>query len=532
LPQDQPLAIPVVDDPAGTSAGDVATDPILVPGKTCWQLVRAHRFALIVDADAYFRAAEAAMREARDSIMAIGWDFDLRINLRPDKQPLDPADKLGRFMQRLVADNPRLDAYILKWDAAMLQTIAEQIVPLMMLHWLTTPRLHFRLDSEHPFGACHHQKILVIDDSIAFCGGIDMTHDRWDTREHAPADDRRLRPDGSRYGPWHDVTTACDGPAARALGDLCRRRWQKAGGQRLKPPPQRPAPWPEHLPVALREVDIAIARTEPDFGPFEEVREIEALYTAAIRSARRTLYLESQYLASSRIADELAKRLMEPDGPEVVVVNPHRAAGWLEEWSMDGARNLVVSRLRQADRFGRFRIYYPVNRAGEAIYVHAKVVVMDDRLLRVGSSNLNNRSLGFDTECDIAIEAVPGTENAVEVAAGIRRFRNDLIAEHLGVDAGRLARTLEKEGSLIRAIEQLRRPEGRSLRLLQTDDLDEFDAALIETRVLDPERPGQGERRLIHLAKQQINRLTPAKAGLFGAFLAGMWLGRRLLRRR
>lgn len=509
--------------------------PILVPGKTCWRIARAHRFALIVDAADYFRTAQRAMEAARESIMAVGWDFDLRINLRPDLEGPENTGRsryrLGDLIQRIVAKNRRLHAYILKWDIAMLQTITTQIVPLMALHWLTTSRIHFRLDSNHPLGASHHQKILVIDDSLAFCGGIDMTHDRWDTRDHTPGDTRRRRPDGSPYGPFHDVTTACDGPAAEALGEVVRRRWRHSGGGSIKRVRQRRAVWPEGLNVTMRDVDVAVARTEPSYNGREEVREIEALYLAVIRRAKRTLYLESQYFASSVIRDAIAERLREPDGPEIVVINPLSAASWLEEQAMDRARAHAVNILKEADQHGRFRIYYPVNAIGTPIYVHAKVVVMDERLLRIGSSNLNNRSMGFDTECDIALEAVPGSPNQKELSATILRFRNDLLAEHLGVDSQEVERALVEHGSLVLAIDALRRSEGRTLLELETRPIGEAELAVLQTHMMDPERPGQGERRLAHLLKRSVARLRPGRAAfLAGTVATGYLLGRRYRR--
>ena len=92
-----------------------------------------------------------------------------------------------------------------------------------------------KLDGAHPPGASHHQKIVVIDDSLAFCGGIDMTGDRWDTREHRDDEPRRITPGGAPYAPWHDATTAIEGPAAAALGELARDRWRRAGGAALAP---------------------------------------------------------------------------------------------------------------------------------------------------------------------------------------------------------------------------------------------------------------------------------------------------------
>nr|WP_299823275.1 phospholipase D-like domain-containing protein [uncultured Jannaschia sp.] len=152
-----------------------------------------------------------------------------------------------------------------------------------------------------------------------------------------------------------------------------------------------------------------------------------------MRAARRTIYLKSQYFASISICEELAARLAEPDGPEVVVINPLSAFGWLEEHVMGSARDLRLDMVRRVDRYGRFGIFHPVNAAGEPIHVHAKVLVVDDRLIRIGSSNINNRSMGFDTECDPAIEA-----SGAEGAAIIATMRDDLPSEHLDCDASAL----------------------------------------------------------------------------------------------
>lgn len=103
----------------------------------------------------------------------------------------------------------------------------------------------------------------------------------------------------------------------------------------------------------------------------------------------------------------MAKRLQEPEGPENVVVLPHHTHGWVADYAMERARARLLSYLRRADRFGRLRLYHPVASSGAPIYVHAKVLAVDDRLLRIGSANLNNRSMGLDTECDVAIEASP-----------------------------------------------------------------------------------------------------------------------------
>ncbi|MGJ3625897.1 phospholipase D-like domain-containing protein [Sphingomonas sp. MMS24-JH45] len=124
------------------------------------------------------------------------------------------------------------------------------------------------------------------------------------------------------------------------------------------------------------------------------MREIEELYLHLIRTARRRIYAESQYFASRRIAEAIAARLAEDDPAEIVVVNPTTAQGWLEPLAMDTARARLVAELRRRDRHGRFRLYHPLTAKGVGIYCHAKVFVMDDRVIRIGSSDFDDRSLG------------------------------------------------------------------------------------------------------------------------------------------
>lgn len=468
-------------------------ETVLEPGSTCWRIARAERLTCIVDAADYFRHAKSAMLRAEKRIMLIGWDFDTRIKFEPDGATLEGPNKLGEFLEWLPERRPDLDIYLLKWNIGAFSALARGMTPVFVLDWLTDPSLHFEIDGAHPVGAAHHQKILVVDDSIAFCGGIDMTVDRWDTPDHPDRSKYRREPSGKRYGPWHDVTTAVDGAAARALGDQARARWKAATGEELDPVPEPEPIWPDGLEPTLHGVDVGIARTLPAYDGKDGVHEIEALYLSVIEKARHTLYLESQYLASRRIADALAERLQEPDGPEIVVVIPRNAEGWLERKAMDGARRALLHMLWEADVHGRFAAYYPVTAGGEPIYVHAKVVVMDETLLRIGSSNLNNRSMGFDTECDLAIEsAEPG--DAVGRAAV--ELRNILVAEHLDVDPEVIAEATKDGGSLISTIERLRGP-GRSLRPFEPGTVSDEDSVLAESALADPERASRSFGRRI-----------------------------------
>lgn len=474
--------------------------PLLEPGRTCWAVERAERMAVIVDAADYFRIAKAAILKARHQVLLIGWDFDARIELEPQGQTLEGPDRIGHFLNWVVRQRPDLRVHILKWDLGTLRSLARGETPFFLLSWMLGRRIRLKLDGAHPAAAAHHMKLMVIDDALAFCGGIDMTTGRWDTRAHDEGCRARHSPGGRPLGPWHDATTCVDGPLAKRLGELGRERWHRATGERLPPPQAGNDPWPEGLEPEFRGVRAGIARTVGAYGEMRQVAEIEALTFRAIAAARRSLYIESQYFASRKIAEAIAARLREPDGPEVVVINPDTADGWLEAKAMDSARIRLMHLVRQADLHNRFRILYPVNEAGHPIYVHAKVMVVDDHFLKIGSANLNNRSLGYDTECDLALEAAMADDPA-QCRAAITARRNDLLAEHLGTRAEIVAAALEDcGGSLIGAITLLNHGPKR-LVPLPTRPLTTAEEAIAETDMVDPERPTS----LLHQFKSLVS---------------------------
>ena len=454
-----------------------------------WKIATANQMSVIVDAEDYFRHARSAMLKARQRIMLIGWDFDARISLIHQGRPKGEPETVGELIYWLVKRSPALEIYLLRWDIGALNTLVRGSNILTLAKWMSHPRIHTKLDSFHPAGGSHHQKIVVIDDCLAFCGGIDMTSERWDTREHNDLDPGRIHPNGTTYAPWHDATTALQGPIAAALAELARDRWKFAGGKPLEPASGRSKAaitdcWPEGLAADFFDIDVGIARTRPKMPNCPEIREIEALFVDQICSARQSIYAESQYFASRKVAEAVASQLHKAKGPEIVIVNPVEANGWLEPLAMDTARARLFTALKRLDRYDRLRIYHPYTEAGDPIYVHAKVMIVDGRLLHIGSANLNNRSMGLDTECDVAI--APSAEGAVPV----RRIRDGLIAEHLGLPVERVAAEIEKRASIIGAIEALR-GSTRSLRPYQVPDLSAVEAWLADNEVLDPESPSE-----------------------------------------
>ncbi|HET9595767.1 MAG TPA: hypothetical protein VFP65_09315, partial [Anaeromyxobacteraceae bacterium] len=170
------------------------------------------------------------------------------------------------------------------------------------------------------------------------------------------------------------------GDAARALGDLGRARWLRAGGARIEAcAPQEATAWPSRVEAEFRDVEIGISRTSAGWGKYEEVREVEALFFEHIAAARRFIYAESQYFASRKVAEALAARLSAPDPPEVCLIGPLVAHGWLEQTAMDGARVRLLHAIAERDPLRRMRVFVPYT-GRKPIYVHAKIMIVDDEI--------------------------------------------------------------------------------------------------------------------------------------------------------
>lgn len=513
---------------AGRGRAKSAAEPILVPGETCWRLEQARQAAFLIDAKDYFRAAKAAMRLARRSILLIGWDFDPRIRLEPDAPDGEP-DRIGDLLEHLVAERPSLHVGVLRWNMPFFIAVGQHPkMPQRIRDWRSGERLQYRLDSRHPFGGAHHQKLLVIDDFLAFCGGIDMAGDRWDEPGHSD-DIVRRTPSGFAYVPHHDVMMAVNGPAAAALGELARERWRRATGEAFAGSVGEVDLWPEPLPAELRDVEVGIARTLPEWYTQPAVRENEALFLRSIATARRYIYFESQYLTAKPVAEALARRLGEPDGPEIVIVMPEHSPGWFDRLAMDSGRQSIIRKLRAADRHGRLRIFAPFSAGGRPIVVHSKLCIMDDRFVRVGTANLNHRGMGFDTECDLAMEAATDTPQGLAMCRAAHRLLDTLVAEHLGTSPAAVRQALERTGSLVAGLDELGAGRNR-LRPVGEDG-----GPLLRLRgpnVIDPEGPDD----LWWLAARRRLKGSPltiplALAGI-AALAAGVWLAARKHRSR
>jgi phosphatidylserine/phosphatidylglycerophosphate/cardiolipin synthase-like enzyme len=375
---------------------------------------------LIDGAEALPRIA-AAIEGAQSSVHIAGWHMTPDFGLTRDENARPLHDLLGAVAERadvrvlLWAGSP---APVFKPTRAQVREARDELV--------RDTRIRCELDAHERPMHCHHEKLVIIDGELAFVGGIDLT---------SMAGDRF---DGSRHDVkgtlgWHDVSTCLRGPAVADVATHFADRWHAVTGDRLphvEPPP------------AAGSTTVQVVRTVPekvyDFLPRGDFRILEA-YQRALRSAQRFIYLENQFLWSPEIVHTLVDKLRNPpaDDFRLVVVLPARPNN-----GSDDTRGQLAVLVDADDGNERFLAATLHARTGDLtgpLYVHAKVGIVDDRWLTVGSANLNEHSLFNDSEMNVV--------TCDEELARSTRLR--LWSEHLAQDA---------DGEPCRVIDELWRP--------------------------------------------------------------------------
>jgi phospholipase D1/2 len=482
-------------------------------GCNVWCEKRVASAGLLVDGDDYFRAFYDAALGAKRSILLSGWQFDSDVALLrgEDAERAELPVTLKAFLNALCERTPELHIHMLAWDFHMVFALEREWMQTIVFEWTTHERFHFHFDSSHVDRGCHHQKFAVIDGNLSFLGGLDLADSRWDNRGHA--DDQPLRfSRGEPHKPFHDVQTYLAGrEVGAALVDLFVCRWKLAGADPFTlaldglPEPESYRPAGALVVPADR---VALSRTDPKGSPSpdgqepHECREVLSLYVAAIRSAQRNIYIETQYFSSERIGAALVERLRQPGRPaiEVVMILNMRAETLKEQIAVGLAQAKVLLDVRKAAEGTQHQlgIYYtvPASKDGaepeRATYIHSKVMIVDDSLLNIGSANLTNRSTSVDTELNATFEAGSVEDNLSET---IRRIRLDLLAEHLGVPAG----ALSHDRARVRALdESARRRDGRLRLHLSPTDTERRIVDVIDPQALpfDPHGVEEEDRSL------------------------------------
>jgi phosphatidylserine/phosphatidylglycerophosphate/cardiolipin synthase-like enzyme len=416
-----------LDAPAG---GWAAGEPQSRPGNS---------LEILIDgAEALPRMATQLAR-AESHVHIAGWYFSPDFALARDEEPTILRDLLAGLAERV-------EVRVLVWAGAPLPPFrpSRGMVRRMRESLCKGTQIQCALDKKERPMHCHHEKTIVIDDRVAFVGGIDLTSessDRFDSSAHHAR---------GQVG-WHDASAQITGPAVADVAEHFRMRWQEVTGEKLASPV---------TPQPAGNVELQIVRTVPEHiyaaKPDGDFRILES-YVRALRSARRLIYLENQFLWSPEIAEILRDKLLRPpaDDFRLLIVLPAKpnAGG-------DDTRGML-SELVEADagagRLLACTLFALAGRLADPVYVHAKIGIVDDAWLTIGSANLNDHSLFNDTEMNVVAH-----DTAIA-----RQTRLRLWAEHLELSieqvAGEPAQVIDDYWKPISKEQLARRQAGQPL---------------------------------------------------------------------
>jgi phospholipase D1/2 len=407
--------------------------PLLVPGETCGALVHADRSGVLVDGRDFYRAFYDACCEAQRVIMMAGWQFSCSVELvrGEDAACCKYPRTLIELLACLCEERPDLHVYMLPWDSSPVFAFEREPLQRLKLRFQGHPRIHWKMDNMHPAGASHHQKMFIIDRAVAMVGGMDVCTARWDDRAHEACKQIRDR----KHRPYHDVNAFVTGEAVDVLRGWFARRWETATGKPLELADQPRTTIDFRSSFDIKAPHVALARTWPAMEKSHqpEVRELLRLHQRAIGQAKKTIYIENQYFSSYEIAMALECRLRQ-GGPllDIVMVLPQKSAGLKERVSIGVYQARILDTLTKvAKQTGhRLGVYYQAAKDSrgheKAVFIHSKILCVDDRFLLVSSANLSNRSMGFDSELGLAWESPTPNDS-------IRAARIELLAEHCGM---------------------------------------------------------------------------------------------------
>jgi len=476
-------------------------EKIVRPERNCYRIAQADQVDILVDAATYYKALYHCITQAKERLVFLGWQFDSRVSLlrgEEAERARYPVQFLP-LLQKITEERPHLQVYILAWDHSIVFVPEREWFQSYRFQQATGDQIHFVFDSLHPAGGSHHQKIVLVDGTVGFCGGLDICGDRWDTPQHRRQDPLRKNEDGTPYSLFHDVQIAVQGEAVSILEEIFLDRWAAATGERLSPvQPDRNRRFDLPHTLRLSGGPVSVSRTLPagTCGRTTPVQEIAQFYDDAIASANRLILIENQYFTSRRVFEALHKRISDRSRPgvEVVVILPQAAQNWKEELAIGFEQRRMLQRLEAAAKANHcpLGIYTPI-KTGKAplpptpIYVHSKVLVIDDRILSIGSANTSNRSLGLDTECNINIEA-EGDPRRREIALACYT----LLGEHLEQPA-KAVESLIRQNGWVAALDALSGKSGRLHKLNDAFPETWIDQVLPEGICFDPESPLSSE---------------------------------------
>jgi phosphatidylserine/phosphatidylglycerophosphate/cardiolipin synthase-like enzyme len=376
-------------------------------------LRRGNSVEVFVDGDATFGAMLDTIRGARRSVHIAGWHATPDFAMTRGTENVTLGDALREASRRA-------EVRVLMWGGAQLPVIHPTRSDARRARdgFLEIPGVVAALDDHEYLQHCHHEKLLVVDDRVAYVGGLDLTdltNDRWDTSRHEPRESLG----------WHDAAVRLQGPVVADVAAHLNARWHEVTGERLVDP---------EPPSAAGPYDVRFVRTVPEriygFLPGGEFTVLAA-YRHALAGAKHLIYLENQFLWAPEIVDILEDKLLHPPSADfrLVLLLPRRPATGRDTTLGQ------LSRLVQADVDNRLLPATLQAMADDSpgTYVHAKVGIVDDQWLTIGSTNLNAHSLFNDTEANVVV-----TEPELVRDTRLRLWREHLGITDVGGDPARL----------------------------------------------------------------------------------------------
>lgn len=429
-------------------------NPIIQVGRNAFVQAEAEHSSLLVDGRNYYRTLYRALEQAQRFVVFSGWQFDTAVPLLrgEDAERAQYPVKFLELLRALCDARPELHIYLLAWDFSLVYA-SERELHQAELFGDAHPRIHFQWDAHPEIAGSHHQKFVVVDGAVAFVGGIDVCDARWDDCDHRLDNQQRVNVAGEPCKPYHDLQACLKGPVVQPLLELFSDRWVRAGAKPITltmPDTARSATFDlerlsEGAAIPIHAQHAALSRTQVDSraesGPVGEVLQ---LFCSAIAAAERLIYIETQYFTSRSVCQALLARMHDRSRSplEIVIFMPHGADSKMEKLALEDTQEGVLGSLFEAENETGHSlcVMYPAATGSdgreEPVFIHSKLMIVDDQLLIVGSANLTERSVALDSELCITWECSQDCEE--HLTNCIRNVRAGLLAEHSGVPESEL----------------------------------------------------------------------------------------------
>ena len=470
---------------------------IFEPGQNCWVESKARFSAPLIDCGNYYKALHSAIVNASHSIFIVGWDIDSRIRLLrgQDEETSEAPSVISDLLAWKAEQNPDIKIYLLRWDSSLAFFAQREMWAKEVWEEKTPDNVETELDDTIPMGGSQHQKIVVVDDEVVFSGGMDVSTNRWDTRDHPVLSEERNGPDGE-YGPLHDVQMVSSGAVVEHFAKLVRWRWQRVAQSTpldirenvdYSDGAQLPQAWPEDYPPLFENVSCALARTIPFMDDVEPAQEVRHMLIDLISEAESFIFIENQFTTRQEIAEALNKQLKLKPDLNVIIVSSYEPKGKFECEAFWASRIEFKAILENGIEPDRVRLTYSSveDIKGRKAYkrIHSKVMTIDDKYLVIGSSNLSNRSMTLDTEIDTVLFG-----NTAKNREKIAQVRNDLLAEHTGRALDDMPALFEHSNP-VKALLENQLAHGYVLNEVRDEEFTEHSVENVFRTLSDPEEP-------------------------------------------